>query len=148
MTQTQIIRSVIDLITIVVLTFALALVVLGVITIWLERQRRRLLGVALAALGLALGVGYAFLGSRFADMLFGDLIVAVDLPALMARAFVYTIGVLVGSGMAVGLFLWATGRFHQVSRTTVALVVTSAAVALVATAIAIALTLARTAASG
>ena len=139
MTEQQVIRSIIELITIIVLTFALALVVLGVITIWLEREQRRLLGIALAAVGLTVGIGYAFLGSRFAHMLFGDLIVEVDLPALMAQAFIHTTGVLVGAGVAVGLFLWATGRFRQVSRTAVALVVTSATVALIATTIAIAL---------
>ena len=133
------INSIIQLITIVVLTFALVLVVLGVITLWLERKRQRVLGIALTAVGLTVGVGYAFLGSRFAHMLFGDLIVEVDLPALMVTAFVYTIGVLVGAGVAVGLFLWATGRFREVSRTTVAVVAASAAVALIATGIAIVL---------
>jgi hypothetical protein len=137
--QQQLINAIIQLITIVVLTFALVLVVLGVITLWLERKRQRVLGIALAAVGLTMGVGYAFLGSRFAHMLFGDLIVEVDLPALMVTAFVYTIGVLVGAGVAVGLFLWATGRFREVSRTTVAVVAASAAVALIATGIAIVL---------
>ena len=135
------INSIIQLITIVVLTFALVLVVLGVITLWLERKRQRVLGIALTAVGLTVGVGYAFLGSRFAHMLFGDLIVEVDLPALMVTAFVYTIGVLVGAGVAVGLFLWATGRFREVSRTTVAVVTASAAVALIATGIAIVLSI-------
>ena len=139
MDQQQVINSIIQLISIVVLTFALVMVVLGVITLWLERKQRRVLGIALAAVGLAVGVGYAFLGSRFAHMLFGDLIVEVDLPALMATAFVYTIGVLMGAGVAVGLFLWATGRFREVSRTTVAVVAASAVVALVATGIAIVL---------
>lgn len=141
MGQQQLINSAIQLITIIVLTFALVLVVLGVITLWLERQRQRVLGIALAAVGLAVGVGYAFLGSRFAHMLFGDLIVEVDLPALMATAFVYTIGVLVGAGVAVGLFLWATGQFREISRATVAVVAASAVVALIATAIAVALSL-------
>ena len=135
------INSIIQLITIVVLTFALVLVVLGVITLWLERKRQRVLGIALTAVGLTVGVGFAFLGSRFAHMLFGDLIVEVDLPALMVTAFVYTIGVLVGAGVAVGLFLWATGRFREVSRTTVAVVTASAAVALIATGIAIVLSI-------
>jgi hypothetical protein len=137
--QQQLINSIIQLITIVVLTFALVLVVLGIITLWLERKRQRVLGIALAAVGLTVGIGYAFLGSRFAHMLFGDLIVEVDLPALMVTAFVYTIGVLVGAGVAVGLFLWATGRFREVSQTTVAVVAASAAVALIATGIAIVL---------
>ena len=127
-------------ISIVVLTFALALVVLGILTIWLERGRGRLQGVALAVVGLFTAVGYGFLGSRFSEGLFGRLIVRVDLPALMATALTYTAGVLGGSALAVGLFLWATGRFrHRVERTTVAFVVIGVLVALVATVIAIAL---------
>ncbi|MFO7741746.1 MAG: hypothetical protein R6X31_05455, partial [Anaerolineae bacterium] len=76
----------IELISIVVLTFALALVVLGLITIWLEQGRHRLQGIALAVLGLLTAVGYAFLGSLFSLRLFGRLVVRIDLPALMATA--------------------------------------------------------------
>jgi hypothetical protein len=131
---------VIELISIVVLTFALALIVLGAITVWLERGRGRIQGVALTLVGLLIGVGYAFLGSRFSLTLFDRLIVQVDLPALMATAFTYTTGVLGGTGLAVGLFLWATGRFrHRVERTVVAFVVVGVLVALVATFIAIVL---------
>ena len=127
-------------ISIVVLTFALALIVLGIITMWLERGRERLQGIALAVVGLLVGSAYAFLGSRFAEALFGRLIVAIDLPALMTMAFTYTAGVLGGTSLAAGLFLWATGRFrHQVERTVTAYVVISALVALVATLLAVAL---------
>ncbi|MEA3375421.1 MAG: hypothetical protein R6X31_00460 [Anaerolineae bacterium] len=130
----------IELISIVVLTFALALVVLGLITIWLEQGRHRLQGIALAVLGLLTAVGYAFLGSRFSLRLFGRLVVRIDLPALMATAFTYTAGVLVGSGLALGLFLWATGRFRdRVERTIVVFVCVGALVALVSTFLAIAL---------
>jgi len=129
---------VIEFISIVVLTFALALVVLGAVTMWLERGRGRLQGIALTAIGLLVGAGYAFLGSRFALALFGRLIVRVDLPALMATAFTYTAGVLSGTGLAVGLFLWATGRFrHQVERTVVAFVAAGVLVAVVATLLAV-----------
>lgn len=130
----------IELISIVVLTFALALLALGVITIWLERGQRRLQGIALAGVGLLTGVGYAFLGSRFSESVFGKLIVAVDLPALMARAFTYTAGVLVGGSLAVGLFLWATGRFrHRVNRVVATFVVAGLLITLTATLIAVAL---------
>lgn len=130
----------IELISIVVLTFALALVVLGLITIWLEQGRHRLQGIALTVLGLLTAVGYAFLGSRFSLRLFGRLVVRVDLPALMATAFTYTAGVLVGSALALGLFLWATGRFRdRVERTIVVFVFVGALVALVSTFLAIAL---------
>jgi hypothetical protein len=129
---------VIELISIVVLTFALALIVLGVITMWLERGRARVQGIALTLVGLLVGVGYAFLGSRFSLTLFNRLVVQVDLPALMATAFTYTMGVLVGAGLAVGMFLWATGRFrNRVERTAVAFVVVGVLVALIATAIAV-----------
>lgn len=130
----------IEFISIVVLTFALALIVLGAITMWLERGRGRLQGVALTLVGLLVGIGYAFLGSRFSLALFDHLIVQVDLPALMATAFTYTAGVLSGVSLAVGLFLWATGRFrHRVERTAAAFVVVGVLVALAATFIAIVL---------
>lgn len=130
----------IEFISIIVLTFALALIALGVITMWLERGRGRLQGVALTLIGLLVSVGYAFLGSRFSLEIFDRLIVAIDLPALMATAFTYTAGVLGGAGLAGGLFLWATGRFrHRVERTAAAFIVVGALVALVATIFAIAL---------
>ncbi len=130
----------IEFISIVVLTFALALIVLGAITMWLERGRGRLQGVALTLVGLLVGIGYAFLGSRFSLALFDRLIVQVDLPALMATAFTYTAGVLSGVSLAVGLFLWATGRFrHRVERTTIAFIVVGVLVALAVTFIAVVL---------
>ncbi len=130
----------IEFISIVVLTFALALIVLGAITMWLEQGRGRFQGIALTLVGLLVGTGYAFLGSRFSLALLNRLVVHIDLPALMATAFTYTAGVLSGASLAVGLFLWATGRFrHQVKRTVVAFVVVGILVALVATFLAIVL---------
>ncbi|MBU0705091.1 MAG: hypothetical protein KKC18_14635 [Chloroflexi bacterium] len=130
----------IEFISIIVLTFALALIVLGAITMWLEHGRGRLQGIALTLVGLLVSVGYAFLGSRFSLEIFDRLIVAVDLPALMATAFTYTAGVLAGVALAVGLFLWATGRFrHRVERTAAAFIVIGVLVALVATLFAISL---------
>lgn len=130
----------IEFISIVVLTFALALIVLGIITMWLERGRARLQGIALMLVGLIVGAGYAFLGSRFSLALFDRLIVRVDLPALMATAFTYTAGVLGGASLGVALFLWATGRFrHQVEQTALAFVGVGVLVAVVATLLAVAL---------
>ena len=130
----------IEFISIVMLTFALALIVLGVITIWLERGRRRLQGIALTVVGLLVGTGYTFLGSRFSLVIFNQLIVRVDLPALMTTAFIYTVGVLLGSALASGLFLWATGRFqHHVERTVAAFFVVGVMVALIATFLAVVL---------
>lgn len=124
----------IELISIVVLTFALVLVVLGLITIWLERGRNRLQGIVLILIGLLTGAGYAFLGSRFSLSVFGRLLVRVDLPALMATAFTYTAGVLVGLALAFGLFLWVTGRFgSRLERTIVVFALMGTLVALVAT---------------
>jgi hypothetical protein len=130
----------IEFISIVVLTFAMVLLALGLVTMWLERGRGRLQGTALAVVGLLTGVGYAFLGSRFSLLVFGRLVVRVDLPALMSTAFTYTAGVLVGSALALGLLLWATGRFRgRVERTVVALIVVGVLVALVATFLAVVL---------
>jgi len=128
----------VEFISIILLTFALALVVLGAVTMWLERGRGRLQGIALTLVGLLVGFGYAFLGSRFSLALFDRLIVRVDLPTLMATAFTYTTGVLGGVSLAVGLFLWATGRFrHRVERTAAAFVAVGVLVAVVATVFAI-----------
>ncbi|MCJ7735788.1 MAG: hypothetical protein MUQ10_00540 [Anaerolineae bacterium] len=127
----------IDLISIVVLTFALASIILGAITIWLENRRRRLLGIALTVIGLLTGIAYTFLGSRFSLVVFGHLLVRVDLPALMATAFTYTAGVLMGIVLATGLFLWATGRFHkEIGRPVVVVIVAGLLFAALATAIA------------
>ena len=130
----------IEFISIVVLTFALALIVQGAITIWLERGTGRFKGIALIIVGFLVGAGYAFLGSRFSLTLFDRLIVRVDLPTLMGTAFTYTTGVLGGTALAVGLFLWATGRFrHQAERTAAAFVIVGVLVALIATVVAVAL---------
>lgn len=130
----------VEFISIVVLTFALALIVLGAVTMWLERGRARLQGIALTLVGLLVGAGYGFLGSRFSLTLFNRLVVRVDLPALMATAFTYTAGVLGGASLAVSLFLWATGRFRQqVEQTAVAFIAVGVLVALVATLLAVVL---------
>ena len=130
----------IEFISIIVLTFALALIGLGAVTMWLERRRGRLQGIALTLIGLLVGAGYAFLGSRFSMAIFHRLIVRVDLPALMATALTYTTGVLGGAALAAGLFLWATGRFRQqVERTVAAFIAVGVLVALAATFIAVVL---------
>jgi hypothetical protein len=65
---------------------------------------------------LVIAGGYAFLGSRFAIAVFGRLIITVDLPRLMATAVVYTFGVLLGFGLAGGVFLWISGRLVEPTR--------------------------------
>jgi hypothetical protein len=100
----------IEFLSIVIFTFALALIGLGLVTWWIERAPRKILGLAMIGSGLLVAVAYAFLGSRFALTLFGRLIVTVDLPRLMVTAVVYTIGLLTGLGLAGGVFLWISGR--------------------------------------
>ena len=130
----------IEFVSIVVLTFAFALIVLGAITVWLERGRARMQGFAMVLIGLLVCAAYAFLGSRFSIVLFGRLIVRVDLPALMARALIYTAGVACGVALAVGIFLWATGRFQQrVEKAIIAVATVGVLVALGATFLAIVL---------
>jgi hypothetical protein len=131
---------VIEFISIIVLTFALVLIALGAVTLWLERGRGRIQGITLTVVGLLVAIGYTFLGSRFSLALFNRLIVRVDLPALMVRAFSYSAGVLIGSALALGLFLWATGRFRdRAERTVLAFVLIGGLVALVATFLAVVL---------
>lgn len=114
----------IQLLSILVLTFSLTLVVLGLLTLWLERGPGRWQGIAVALLGLLVGAGYSLLASRYSILFFGDLIVRVDLPRLMATALAYTVGVLGGGGLALGLFLWVTGRYQawQIRRRVIAMV--------------------------
>lgn len=106
----------IEFLSIVVFTFALALLVLGAITWWIERGRKQTLGVLMVSSALVIAGAYAFLGSRFAITVFGRLIVTVDLPRLMATAMTYTIGVLLGFGLAGGVFLWISGRLVEPTR--------------------------------
>ena len=129
----------IELLSIIILTFSLTLILLGVITLWLERGAGRWQGIALSLLGLLVSAGYAFLGSRFSLALFGRLIVRVDLPALMGTAFTYTVGVLGGIVIAFGLFLWITGRHHgwQIRRRVIVLVAVAVVLAILITFLAV-----------
>ena len=100
----------IEFLSIVIFTFALALLGLGAFTWWIERDKRRNLGILMMVSALLIAACYAFLGSRFSIAVFGRLIITIDLPQLMAAAIVYTIGVLMGFGLAGGAFLWISGR--------------------------------------
>jgi hypothetical protein len=129
----------VELLSVLVLTFSLTLIVLGLITLWLERRPGRWQGIAVGLLGLLVGVGYAFLGSRFSLELFGRLIVRIDLPALMVTAITYTVGVLGGIALAVGLFLWVTGRYRvwQIRRRVLVLVLAAVLLAVLFTFLAV-----------
>jgi hypothetical protein len=105
-----------EFLSIVIFSFALALGVLGAVTWWIERDRRRWLGGLMMVSALLIAFGYAFLGSRLSIALFGRLIIAVDLPRLMTTAIMYTIGVLLGVGLAGGVFLWISGRLIEPTR--------------------------------
>ncbi len=101
---------VIEFLSIVIFTFALALLGLGAFTWWIERGKRRNLGILMMVSALLIAACYAFLGSRFSIAVFDRLIITIDLPQLMATAVIYTIGVLMGFGLAGGAFLWISGR--------------------------------------
>jgi len=114
----------IELLSILILTFSLTLILLGLITLWLERGTGRWQGVATSLVGLLVGAGYYFLGSRFSLILFEALIVRVNWPALVVTTITHMVGLLGGIGLAVGLFLWVTGRYQawQIRRRMLALV--------------------------
>jgi hypothetical protein len=82
----------------------------------MERREKQTLGVLMMGIALVIAAGYAFLGSRFAIAVFGRLIITVDLPRLMATAIRYTIGVLLGFGLAGSAFLWISGRMVEPTR--------------------------------
>lgn len=100
----------IEFLSILIFTFAAALFGLGAFTLWIDRDRQGKLGLLMMASALIVAGSFAFLGSRFSIQLFGRLIITVDLPRLMATAIVYTIGVIIGFGLAGGVFLWISGR--------------------------------------
>ncbi len=122
----------IKFLSILIFSFALGLAALGAVTRWVEKGRRRNLGLAMMLSGLVIAGGYAFLGSRYAIVLWGRLIITVDLPRLMATALLYTLGVLAGLGLAGGLFLWLSGRLIQPTRLERKIVVFLCAVLLIA----------------
>lgn len=130
---------IIELLSILVLTFSLTLVVLGLITLWLERRPVRWQGAVMGLVGLLVGAGYAFLGSRFSMALFGRLIVRVNLPALMLTAITYTVGVVGGFLTALGLFLWVTGRYRawEIRRRVLATVILAVLVTILLTFLAV-----------
>lgn len=105
-----------EFLSILIFTFALALLGLGLITWFMEREKRRTLGILMMGLALIIAGGYAFLGSRYAIALFGRLIITIDLPRLMATAVVYTIGMVAGFGLAGAVFLWVSGRLVKPTR--------------------------------
>lgn len=129
----------IELLSILVLTFSLTLIVLGLITVWLERKPQRWQGIVVIMLGLLVGIGYAFLGSRFSYLVFDRLVVRVNLPALMLTALVYTAGVLGGAALAFGIFLWVTGKYHvwQIRRRVIVLALAAVLLALLLTFLAV-----------
>jgi hypothetical protein len=100
----------IEFLSILIFSFALALFCLGAITWFMDRGKRRSLAILMVVSALVIAGGYAFLGSRFSIAVFGRLIITIDLPRLMTTASVYTIGVLLGLGLAGGVFLWISGR--------------------------------------
>jgi hypothetical protein len=106
----------IEFLSIVIFTFALALLGLGAVTWWIERGRKRALGLLMIGSAILIASGYGFLGSRFAIALFGRLIITIDLPRLMATAILYTVGVGAGIGLAGGVFLWTSGRLVEPTR--------------------------------
>lgn len=107
---------VLEFLSILIFTFALALAGLGLITWFMERKKRRTLGILMISLALIIAGGYAFLGSRYAISLFGRLIITIDLPRLMTTAVIYTIGMAAGFGIAGAVFLWISGRLVKPTR--------------------------------
>lgn len=105
-----------EFLSILIFTFALALAGLGLVTWFMERKKRRTLGILMMGLALIIAGGYAFLGSRYAISLFGRLIITIDLPRLMATAVIYTIGMAAGFGIAGAVFLWISGRLVKPTR--------------------------------
>ncbi len=105
-----------EFLSILIFTFALALLGLGLVTWFMERKKRRTLGILMIGLALIIAGGYAFLGSRYAISLFGRLIITIDLATTDGNRRDITIGMAAGFGIAGAVFLWISGRLVKPTR--------------------------------
>jgi len=89
-----------DFLSIVVLVFALFMLLAGVFTAYFGSGKSRTVGVVLLAVGLLVGILWAYAGGM-SDM------IAVDLWGVVWNAFVNIIAAMIGALVAVGIFLVA-----------------------------------------
>jgi hypothetical protein len=105
----------IELLSIVIFTFALALFLLGGFTLWIEKAQRRVLGLVMMLSALLIAAGYAFLGSRFSIAPWGP-DHSGGFAAPDGTRLIYTLGVLIGLALAAGPVLWISGRIVRPTR--------------------------------
>jgi len=92
--------SIMDFLTVMLLTFALFMLLAGAFTAYFGSGKSRTIGIVLLVVGLIVGVLWVYLAG-FTD------IVDVELGDVVWNAFLYIISALIGALIAIGVFLLA-----------------------------------------
>ncbi|MCU0860833.1 MAG: hypothetical protein MUE65_00755 [Methanomassiliicoccales archaeon] len=92
--------SVMDFLTVLLLTFALFMLLAGAFTAYFGSGKSRTIGIVLLVVGLVVGVLWVYLAG-FTD------IVDVELGDVVWNAFLYIISAVIGALIAIGVFLLA-----------------------------------------
>ncbi|MEM0449786.1 MAG: hypothetical protein QW520_08210 [Methanomassiliicoccales archaeon] len=92
--------SVMDFLTVLLLTFALFMLLAGIFTAYFGSGKSRTIGIILLVVGLVVGIIWVYLAG-FTDM------VEVELGDVVWNAFLYIISAVIGALIAIGLFLLA-----------------------------------------
>ncbi|HUU07579.1 MAG TPA: hypothetical protein VMW88_04135 [Thermoplasmata archaeon] len=90
-----------EFLTVVVLVFALFMLLAGVFTAYFGSGKSRMIGAALLAIGLIVGVLWIVMGLDSVD------IIDVNLSKVVWDAFLYILAGVVGALAAIGVFLLA-----------------------------------------
>jgi hypothetical protein len=90
-----------EFLTVVVLVFALFMLLAGVFTAYFGSGKSRMIGAALLAIGLVVGVLWIVMGLDSVD------VIDVNLSKVVWDAFLYILAGVVGALAAIGVFLLA-----------------------------------------
>ena len=90
-----------DFLTLVVFAFALVMLVAGIFSAYFGSGKSRAAGVAMAIIGLVLGIVWAYLVG-YSDI---EIFAKVNAWDLVYTALISLLGILVGALIAVGIFL-------------------------------------------
>ena len=90
-----------EFLTVVVLVFALFMLLAGVFTAYFGSGKSRMIGAALLAIGLIVGVLWIVMGLDSVD------VIDVNLSKVVWDAFLYILAGVVGALAAIGVFLLA-----------------------------------------
>jgi len=90
-----------EFLTVVILVFALFMLLAGIFTAYFGSGKSRMIGAALLAIGLIVGVMWIVMGLDSVD------IIDVNLSKVIWDAFLYILAGVIGALAAIGVFLLA-----------------------------------------